>query len=825
MQFKNILKQALPHLVAVIVFLTLTTVYFYPVLEGKVLHTNDGTVSKNSSKEINDFRDKYGKEPLWTNSMFSGMPAYLISIKYPGNLMKYADNILRIIKMPISSIFLTMLGFYFMLLLFRVKPWLAIAGAIAYGFSTYFFFILAAGHNTKAIAIAYMAPVIGGIYYTYRYDVLKGALITTFFLTLEITANHPQITYYAFLCILVLIITEFIFAIRNKEFAKFIKRSLVLVIPLILSVGMNYARLSSTIEYGKYSTRGKSDLVTADSKASSGLDKDYITQWSYGIDETLTILIPNFRGGACLPFSRNSETVSELRKNNYSQYINSTVSYWGPQAWVDGPVYLGALTVFLFILGLVIVKGQEKWWLLVATLLSIMLAWGKYFMPLTNLFLDYLPGYNKFRAVSMTLVIAEFCVPLLGLLAVRDILYGKTSSREFMRGLKIAFIVTGGISLLFALAPGLAGSFLSPAEKGGQLPAWLSSALRSDRQSMLRGDAFRSFIFIALGAATLLGYYYKKIEKEWVIAVLALLFMIDMFSVDKRYLNSGNFSRPAAIEKESAPSVADNEILKDKSDYRVLNLSVYPFSDASTSRYHKSIGGYHGAKIERYNELIDSVLLPEIENFYTAVEGAKSINEYEEGMKGLDALNMLNTKYLIVNPEVPPLQNRYAFGNAWFADTVRFVENANQELSAIKEADPGHIAIIDRTFSDQIKGTSYTPTPGDTIGLVSYQPNELIYKYSAQGDRLAVFSEIYYPAGWDAFIDGEKKDYFRTDYVLRGMILPAGSHEVKFTFRPSSYYIGNKISMASSLIFFLLIAGYTGYSIMNRTKAKEDDAS
>ena len=825
MQIRKLLKQALPHLVAIAVFLTITTVYFYPVLEGRVLHTNDGTVSKNSSKEIRDFRDKFDREPLWTNALFSGMPAYLISVKYPGNLMKHADTIIRFIKMPISTIFLTMLGFYILLLIFRVRPWLAIAGAIAYGLSTYFFFILAAGHNTKAIAIAYMAPTIGGIYYTYRYNAIKGALITTFFLTLEIIANHPQITYYAFLCILVYIIAEFIFSIRENELARFFKRSAVLLVPLILSVGMNYASLSTTMEYGKYSIRGKSDLVTSDSRITSGLDKDYATQWSYGVDETLTLLIPNFKGGACKPFGRDSETAKVLRQNNVSQYLSQIQSYWGTQPWVDGPVYVGALVVFLFIFGLVIIKGPEKWWLLGATVLSIMLAWGKNFMPLTNLFLDYFPGYNKFRAVTMTLVIAEFCMPLLGILALRDIFEGKTSQKDFMKGIKIAFVVTGGITLLFALAPGLAGSFLSPAEKGGQLPAWLSSAMISDRQALLRGDAIRSFFFIALGAATIVGFHYGKLKKEYAITALALLFLIDMFTVDKRYLNSDNFSRPAVAERESAPSVADIEILKDTTYYRVLNLSVYPFSDASTSLYHKSIGGYHGAKMSRYNELIDSVLLPEIEGFSRAMEGATTIGQYEQGVKNLDGLNMLNTKYLIINPDIPPVVNRYAFGNAWFAETVDFAENANEELALTRNTDPQKVAVVDVAFRDLITGTSFNPVQGDTISLISYQPDELVYKYNASGNRLAVFSEIYYPSGWKAYIDGSSNEYFRVDYVLRGMILPAGSHEVKFTFRPSSYYTGNRISLASSLLFFILAAGYIVYTFINKNKLQDNDAS
>ena len=406
MQIRTCLKPIVPHIVAVVIFLIISLVYFYPVLEGKVLHTNDGTVARNAAKEISDFRAKYGEEPLWTNSMFSGMPAYLISTKFTGNLMIYADRVLKFIKLPAASIFLTMVGFYILLLFFKVDTRLAIAGAIGYGLSTYFFFILAAGHNTKAFAIAYMAPMIGGIYYTYRHHSIKGALLTTFFLTLELLANHPQITYDSFLCILIFIVAEFVFSIRKKEINTFIKSSVFLIIPVLLAIAMNFGSLYTTYEYGKYSIRGKSDLTSLNNDNSKGLSKEYATQWSYGVDETLTLLIPNFKGGANIPFDRTSETVTALRKNNAAQAISQFNKYWGTQPWTDGPVYVGAIIVFLFVLGLVIIKGPEKWWLLAATLLSIMLAWGKNFMPLTNLFLDYFPGYNKFLAVTMTLVIA-----------------------------------------------------------------------------------------------------------------------------------------------------------------------------------------------------------------------------------------------------------------------------------------------------------------------------------------------------------------------------------------------------------------------------------
>jgi hypothetical protein len=808
MQVKNWLKIAMPHLVAIVIFIAVSVIYFYPALEGKVLHTNDGTVASSSAKEISDFRAKYGEEPLWTNSMFSGMPAYLISVLYKGNVVKYADSFLKFLSHPASTIFLTLLGFYVLLLFFKVDAWLAIAGALAYGFSTYFFWILGAGHNTKALAIAYMAPMIGGIYYTYRRNAIKGALFTTFFLTLEIIANHPQITYYSFICILVFIITEFIFALRKKEIQPFVKSSLILIVSVLLSIGMNFNSLYTTWEYGKYSTRGKSDLVTNDVQKTSGLDKDYITQWSYGVDETLTLFIPNFRGGACQPFDNNSETAQALRKNNAGQYLKQFQKYWGTQPWVDGPVYIGAIVFFLFVLGLIIIKGPEKWWLLAATVLSVMLAWGKNFMPLTNLFLDFFPGYNKFRAVTMILVIAEFCIPLLGILALRDIISGNTERKEILKGLKIAFGITGGFTLLLVLIPGIAGSFIAPGEKQINLPAWLATALVADRKMLLRGDALRSFILILLAAGTIAGFYYNKIRKEYVIGLMALLFLLDMWFVDKRYLNSDKFVRKESRVKSLAPTAADAYILRDSSYYRVLNLSVSPFNDASTSLYHHSIGGYHGAKLKRYQELIDTSLNYDIKLIQTAGEAAKTFADVSTVFTMTAALNMLNTKYIIYNADSPPFINQNALGNGWFIETPVLVENSNEELSAINRIDPSKVAVIGKDFRDQIKNNTYPVSDSDKLELRSYKPNELIYSSKAQGEKLAIFSEIYYPAGWKCFIDGKLSNYFRADYLLRGMVIPAGDHEIKFRFEPSSYTTGNRISFISSMIFLLLIAGY-----------------
>lgn len=826
MEIRNKIKSALPHFIAAMLFIIISFAYFYPVLEGKDLKANDSTVSNINSKEIRDYREKFNREPLWTNSIFSGMPAYLISTRFPGNLMKHVDKVLRIFKMPVSVLFLSMAGFYFMLLLFGVNPWLSTAGAIAYGFSSFFFQILAAGHNTQAIALAYMAPTIGAIYYAYRYDAIKGALLTAFMLSLEILANHLQITYYAAIILLIFLIIEFIYSLKEKSFRKFLKTSLILIIPVAIAIGINFGNLNTIREYGKYSVRGKSDLQAEHKNFSSGLDRDYIVDWSYGIDETMNLLIPNYKGGSSKPFNKDSETVKALRQNNAGDAVNQVTKYWGTQPMTEGPHYMGAIVIFFFVLGLIVVKGREKWWLLIATLLSIMLAWGKNFMPLTNLFIDFFPGYNKFRAVTMTLVIAQFCIPMLGFLALRNFYNGVLTRKEMLKGLKLATGITGGIVLLVFIIPGLAGSFLNPMES--DYPDWLTSALISDRKELLKADSLRSLIFILLGAGTILAFISGKLRKEYSILVITLLIVFDLWGAGKRYLNADRFERPSAIQKSFAPTTADAEILKDNSYHRVLNLSVSIFNDNTpTSWFHKSIGGYHGAKLKRYQELIDSSISRELALFqgaFRSAEQARTINDLLPVLMPVfnrtSVLNMLNTKYVIIDPQSPPVINPRALGNAWFVENPVIVENANMELAYTRIINPSIEAVIDARFRDQVTGTSYQVNRNDTIELVSYQPNELEYKYTADGDKLAVFSEIYYPAGWKCYIDGTESEYFRVNYVLRGMILPGGTHQVKFTFAPSSYINGNKISLASSVLLILITSGYFITRIFRKSKSE-----
>lgn len=811
----SLLKSAVPHLVAVLIFTVISFAYFYPILEGKKINAHDTKVFEGSSKEIRDFRAEYGKESLWTNSMFGGMPAYMISAKYPGNLFKHLDDLLKIYKTPVAALFLAMLGFYIMLLLFRVNPWLAMAGAIAYGFTSFLFVSLSAGHNTKVYAMAWMAPVVGSAIYAFRTDGFKGAALFALFLSLQIMANHFQITYYTFIILIVFGIYELIDVLKRKAFPSFLKSFGLLVAAAVIAVGVNFASVYSTWEYSKESTRGKSDLSKDDAKEEKGLDKEYITQWSYGIGESMTFLIPDFKGGATAPFPDDSQTVKALRKNNMGQAKDQLYRYWGQQPSTSGPVYFGAVVLFLFVLGLLIIKGKEKWWILTAVLLSLLLSWGKNFMPLTSLFIDFFPGYDKFRAVSMILVIAGVCVPLLAVLALKAITEGTVTVEKTVKSILIAAGVTGGLALMFFLIPGLAGSFLRPDESS--IPDslnWLKDAMIADRKAMIRTDALRSAALIAAGAALVWFFIRKKIKLAHSLIGLSLLFLIDQIPVDARFLGSSNFETKRSSENSFAPTAADKAILEDKGEYRVLNLTVSTFNDASTSYHHNSIGGYSGAKMKRYQELTEANLTDEISSLIAMLKTSTSYEEAENVMKNLGVLNMLNTKYIILSPETSPLVNKHALGNAWFVEKVSLVENADAELLSVKTNNPAAVAVVDRKFGDQVVVNDNTGSPSDTIWLSSYKPNMLTYKTELASDRVAVFSEIYYPNGWQAYVDDVPADHFRADYVLRGMVVPAGSHTISFRFEPSSYKTGNKVSLASSvlLLAMLIYAAVTGFT-------------
>lgn len=809
----------IPHLLALVTIIVLTLVYFSPTLDNKVLQTHDTTVFAGSVKEILEHREQYDEDPLWTNSMFAGMPAYLIAARFPGNLFAPVYRLFRNIGIPLAPVLLLMIGFYIMLLSFRIRPWLALLGSIAYGFSSYFFIILAAGHNTKAMALAFMAPVIGSIVYAYRRDRITGSVLTALFLTLQIIANHLQITYYTFMIVLVFGIVELVYSIKNNRLPNLIKTTLMLAGAAIIALLINFSNLYVTYEYGKYSMRGKSELSANQEDKTSGLDRSYATNWSYGIDETLTLLIPNMKGGASQPFDRNSETVRSLRQNNAGQYVQGIFQYWGTQPSTSGPVYVGAIIFLLFIMGLVLIKGPYKWWLLAATVLSIMLAWGKNFMFLTNIFFDFFPGYNKFRAVTMILVIAEFCMPLLAVLALDRIFRHDVKKPELMKAFRIGLGITGGILLLFLLFPGLAGSFLSPQEI--QFPAWLKDSLIADRKEMLRNDALRSLAFIVAGSAIIYLAYNKKLKTTYAIIALALFILIDLWTVNKRYLNKDNFVRENVSERVFTPTAADEYILRDTTVYRVLNLTVSPFNDGMTSYHHHSIGGYHGAKIRRYQDLIEHSIGPEINRLTTSLNSISSLEQAEGIFEDLNAINMLNTKYVIINPEGAPLVNNSALGNAWFVSSWQLAENPDEELEAVSEIDPSNEAVINTKHSELLNEADPDTSSSGSIDLVSYRANRLVYDYVSPATKLAVFSEIYYPKGWNAYIDGDPAEHFRVNYVLRGIVIPEGKHEIVFRFEPESYKIGNKVSLAGSVLLILVIAAYVYYLLRRKTKTTD----
>ena len=800
------LKSSLPHIIAVLLFTVVSFAYFYPVLEGRKLDAHDTKVWLGSSKEISDYREEHGGEPLWTNSMFGGMPAYMISVKYPGNLFKHLDNFLKIYNTPVAALFLSMLGFYIMLLFFRVNPWLAMAGAIAYGFSSYLFVSLSAGHNTKAYAMAYMAPVLGSVVWSFRKNALTGGILFALFLSLEIMANHFQITYYTGLIVLVFGIFELADAFKNKTLPAFMKTLGILVVAAVIAFAVNFAPLYSTLEYSRESTRGQSELTAAAGNDQKGLDKDYITQWSYGIAESLTFLVPNFRGGATAPFPSDSETVKALRKNNLGQAQGQLFRYWGKQPSTSGPVYFGAVVLFLFVMGLLIVRGREKWWILTGVLLSLVLSWGKNLMPVTSLFIDWFPGYDRFRAVSMTLVMAGVLVPLLAVLALKAVTEGSVTGEKARKALLTSALVTGGLAILFFLLPGLAGSFLRPDES--TLPdslSWLKEAMIADRKMMLRTDALRASLLIAAGAALLWFFLKEKIKLAHTLIGLSILFLIDQIPVDARYLGASSFETKRSASNAFAPTLADREILSDQGEHRVLNLTVSVFNDASTSYHHMSVGGYSGVKMKRYQEFIEANLMDEINSLVTSLRSASSWEDAEGIMQNLNGLNMLNTKYIILDPGSPPLKNSHALGNAWLVDRVTIVENADAELSAVRTINPALEAVVDRRFADMIPLPVNSGSPYDTIYLESYLPNHLTYRAELSSDRLAVFSEIYYKYGWQAYIDDVPADHFRTDYILRGMSLPAGNHTVTFRFEPRSYRTGNRVSLAGSVVLLALI--------------------
>ncbi len=804
--FSSLLKKSIPHLIAIALFALIALVYCAPVLSGKKVDQHDMNVTRGSSKETVDFREKTGIDPLWSNSMFSGMPAYLISNVIHENIFAYIFRISTLgLPDPAQLIFLYLIGFYILLCVLKFDQRLAIVGAIAYAFSSYFFIIIQAGHVTKAMALAFAPVMVAGVLSSYKKNYVTGFILTVMGMGLEIYSNHLQITYYTALALLIMVIMYLVDAIRKKQIIIFFKSTGMVSAAVLLAVLPNITSLYSVYDYGKYSTRGPSELT--EKKVSTGLDKDYATDWSYGIAETMTLLIPDFMGGASqTQLDRNSATYKALVQNagegQAQQFIKSVPLYWGDQPITNGPTYVGAIIFFLFVLGLMLIKEIDKWWLLTATVLSILLAWGRNFQWFTDIFFDYFPGYNKFRAVSMTLIIAEFTMPFLGLLGLKKILDGSIPLNQGKQALLRSTYITGGICLLFLILPGLLGLSGKVDSNFTQYP-WLLDAIKEDRANALRVDAFRSLFFIV--AAALLIYFtiQNKIQKKILYLSLGGLLLLDMWTVNKRYFNNTHFVAKGKVEVPFTASAADEQILKDPDpDYRVMNTTVSTFNDASTSYFHKSIGGYHGAKMKRYQELI----------------------EYQISKNNMQVLNMLNTKYFIVQPQgaqQPVAQmNPGALGHAWFVSDIKWVPNADSEMSALSNFDPKNVAIIDERFKNQLNGFKIQPDSNASITLTHFQPNEADYKTQTNSEQLAVFSEIYYANGWQAYVDGKKADHFRVNYVLRALRVPAGTHEIKFKFEPQDYYLTQKIALAGSSLIVILIVGFSIIGLKKQSQSE-----
>jgi hypothetical protein len=827
------LKSALPIVTGIVIFIVLTFGYFTPITKGKVIVQSDMVQNRGMAKEIVEHREKYHEEALWTNRMFGGMPAFQISITYPSNLLTPLRNALMLnFQTPANMVFTYMLGFFILLLVMKVDKWLSIVGAIGYGFSAFFFLIIDAGHNTQALAIGYMAPVLAGVILVCRGKYLLGGSLTALFFGLELVCNHPQIAYYLALMCAIYALFEWVVRFRNKEYKEIFKGMAVFIIAGALAIGCNITNLWNTYDYAKYTIRGPSELssTTGGKNETSGLDKDYATQWSLGKSETMTLMIPGFKGrSSSHPIGENKSALKDVDPQMKESIANSG-QYWGDQPFTDSP-YSGAIICFLFILGLFIVPGRIKWMLLFTTILSIMLAWGHNFMALSSAFLDYFPGYNKFRAVTMILVLAEFAIPLLAVLALDrmlktpDIFKQKItlafSKKEisFQNAFLISFALTGGLALLFYLLPTTLSDFSaakdaqifdSIAEKNGaDIAQKFMDNLEIARMNLFRSEAIRSFFFILLAAAAVWLFVKQKLNRNLLIPILGVLILFDLVLVDKTYLNDKNFTGKKEASNPFPMTAADKAVLEDKDpDYRVLDITDQqngPFNTARASYYHNSIGGYHAAKLRRYQELIEAHIGNEMQDIIRTLSTSPTDSSIRAAFSRQPVLNMLNMRYLIYNGDAPPLQNRYAMGNAWFVNEVRMVKNADEELKTVGEIDPKRTAVVDERWKGQLDGYTPKPDPSATIKLTEYKANNLKYESNSASEQLAVFSEIYYK-DWHLYIDGEKHDILSADWVLRAARIPAGKHTLEFKFEPEKYFTGEKISLVSSLLLFASVA-------------------
>lgn len=811
------MKKLLPDLIAILAFVLLSFAYFFPAdIENRILFQHDTAAGAGAGQEVKEYYEQTGERSRWTNSLFGGMPMYQIAPSYDSTKsLQWVQKAYQLFLPDyVCLTFMLMLGFYILLRVFGIPVWLAGLGGIMWAFSSYFFILISAGHIWKFITLAYVPPTIAGIVLAYRGKLLWGGILTALFVALQITSNHVQMSYYFFFVILFFVGAYFEKAWRTKTLPQFFKASAVLIVAALVGIATNVSNLYHTYAYSKETMRGKSELVqTGDAakQTSSGLDRDYITQWSYGIDETLTLLVPNFKGGASAALSQ-SETAMSKANPMYSSLYGSLTQYFGTQPMTSGPVYVGAFVLFLFVLGCFIVKGPLKWALIGATFFSIVLSWGKNFMPLTDFFIDYVPLYNKFRAVSSILVIAEFTIPLLAIFALKRLLEEPEILKQEKKPLGISLLLTAGIALLLAVAPGSIGSGYVPAQEAQMLqnavnqqmiPANELSGILANlgemRAELVSSDALRSFIIIGIGCSLLWLYASGKLRSSLTIAGITILCLADMWGVNKRYLNDAQFV-PHSIRTETFTKTNTDElILQDTSlDYRVLNFATSTFDDNNTSYWHKSVGGYHPAKLRRYQEMIEHHISPEMQAAYKAIATAGGEMDSVDANK-FRVLNMLNTKYFIFpagqQRQTVPILNPHAYGNAWFVNKVQYVNNANEEIDALDSIIPTETAVVDARFKDVLKGATESYKDSlSSIRLTSYTPNRLTYETNNAQDGIAVFSEIYYPDGWHVTIDGQPAELARADYILRTMHVPAGQHTIEMRFDPTSLHVTEGIA-------------------------------
>ena len=853
------LKKYLPDLVAVVLFAVISFVYFMPAdIDGRILYRHDTSAGRGAGVEQEQYLEKTGERTRWTNSAFSGMPTYQLAPSYKSTDMLSSVMNAYHLWLPdnVWYVFVYLLGFYILLRAFDFRHELAVLGSLIWAFSSYFFIIIAAGHIWKVMALAYLPPMIAGVVLSFKGRYLWGFIFTALFSAFEVKANHVQMTYYYLFIILFMVIAYLVEAVRNRQMARFGKALGVCMAGAAIGICINLSNLYHTWQYGQESMRGKSELVKKNSanQTSSGLDRDYITQWSYGIDETWTLLIPNAKGGASFPLVQSEKAMSKANPE-FMQLYQQLGQYWGDQPGTSGPVYVGAFVLMLFFLGLFLLKGPMKWALYAATVLSVLLSWGRNFMWFTDLFLDYVPMYAKFRTVASILVIAEFTIPLLAMMALKKLVDNPEVLKEtetmkqkvlgfiffsplsiFVRKkrdyLVVAFAMTAGMCVLFALMPRVFfPDFVSASEMVAlkSLPAEylgpIISNLTDMRVAVFTADCWRSAFIVAFGTVVLVLMLMKKINSKMAVSLMIALCVVDMWQVNKRYLNDSMFVEKSVRDTPQPMTATDKQILQDRSlDYRVLNLASNTFNENETSYYHKSIGGYHAAKLRRYQELIDAYISPEIQKAYPAIVQAQGDMTKVAGDSIYPVLNMLNTKYLILplqGGQTVPVLNTYAFGNAWFVGDIKYVDNANEELDGVGKINLRHQAVADAKFKE-VLGEAVPEDDMAIVKLTKYEPNELTYDISSTKGGIVVFSEIYYP-GWTATVDGEPVTVGRVDYVLRAINVKAGKHKVVLTFKPKSIRDTETVAYIAFALLFIAIIGGVWFEERKKRKAATTD--